>query len=120
MNPTQSGNQNVFQKLVRRMTRFFVSTDFDQTIKRLSQILDHLGYTWKINDCGMVSGNASLSSKCGKFINSPTEFSDNNIDGGSTQAVVGVQNDFSGNEWQHIARFPIVEGMWIRIQKTIH
>lgn len=55
MNPTQGTNQNIFQKLVRRMTRFFVSTDFDQTVKRLSHIFDHLGYTWKINDCGMVS-----------------------------------------------------------------
>ncbi|KAJ6647030.1 Serine/threonine-protein kinase grp, partial [Pseudolycoriella hygida] len=56
MNPvTQSSTQNVFQKLVRRMTRFFISTDFDQTIKRLSHIFDSLGYTWKINDCGMIS-----------------------------------------------------------------
>jgi len=56
MNPmTQSSTQNVFQKLVRRMTRFFISTDFDQTIKRLSHIFDTLGYTWKINDCGMIS-----------------------------------------------------------------
>jgi len=55
LNPTQSSNQNIFQKLVRRMTRFFVSIDFDQTVKRLSQIFLHLSYTWKINDCGMIS-----------------------------------------------------------------
>lgn len=55
LNPTQGGNQNMFQKLVRRMTRFFVSTDFDQTIKRLSHIFDHLSYTWKLNDGGTVN-----------------------------------------------------------------
>lgn len=55
-NPTQGSNQNMFQKLVRRMTRFFVSINFDQTVKRLSSIFDNLAYTWKISDCGMVSG----------------------------------------------------------------
>ncbi|KAG4073652.1 hypothetical protein HA402_000876 [Bradysia odoriphaga] len=55
MNPTQGTNQNIFQQLVRRMTRFFVSTDIDTSIKRLSHIFDHLGFTWKINDCGMMS-----------------------------------------------------------------
>lgn len=55
-NPTQGGpSQNVFQRLVRRMTRFFVSTKCDETIKRLSRTAEQLGYTWKLNDDGVVT-----------------------------------------------------------------
>lgn len=55
MNSTQSASQNVFQRLVRRMTRFFVTTKWDESIKRLSGALDKLGYTWKVNDDGVVT-----------------------------------------------------------------
>lgn len=56
MNQTQSAaSQNVFQRLVRRMTRFFVSTQWDDTIKRLSATCDRLGYTCKISDDGFVT-----------------------------------------------------------------
>lgn len=54
LNPTQSASQNVFQKLVRRMTRFFVSTNFDETIKRLSSTFEMMRYTWKTCDTGVV------------------------------------------------------------------
>lgn len=43
-------NTNPFQRLVKRMTRFFVSTKFDDTIERLTTVLDRFGYTWKLND----------------------------------------------------------------------
>lgn len=55
LNPTQSASQNQFQKLVRRMTRFFVSLGFDDSIKRLSVAIEKLGYTCRISDNGMVT-----------------------------------------------------------------
>lgn len=56
LNSTQgAASQNPFQKLVKRMTRFFVTTKCDQTISRLSAANEKLGYTWKANDEGIVS-----------------------------------------------------------------
>ena len=55
LNSTQGASQNVFQRLVRRMTRFFLSTKCDETLKRLTNSLMKLGYTWKSNDDGVVS-----------------------------------------------------------------
>ncbi|XP_058168285.1 serine/threonine-protein kinase grp [Anopheles ziemanni] len=60
LNPTQSvgtqqQQQNPFQRLVRRMTRFFVSTRCDETLKRLSAALEKLGYCWKSNDEGIIT-----------------------------------------------------------------
>lgn len=56
-NATQGSNvnSNPFQRLVKRMTRFFVSTKCDDTIKRLTTVLDRLGFTWKINDDSSVT-----------------------------------------------------------------
>lgn len=56
-NATQGStvNSNPFQRLVKRMTRFFVSTKCDETIKRLTTVLDRLGYTWKLNDDSTVT-----------------------------------------------------------------
>lgn len=56
-NATQgsSANTNPFQRLVKRMTRFFVSTKCDETIKRLTSVLDKLGFTWKLNDDSTVT-----------------------------------------------------------------
>lgn len=56
-NATQGSNVNTnpFQRLVKRMTRFFVSTKFDDTIQRLTTVLDRLGYTWKLNDDSTVT-----------------------------------------------------------------
>lgn len=55
LNSTQGATQNVFQKLVKRMTRFFVSTKCDDTLKRLSSALDKLGYIWKASDEAVVT-----------------------------------------------------------------
>jgi serine/threonine-protein kinase CHEK1 len=48
-------NSNPFQRLVKRMTRFFVTTKCEETIKRLTTVLDTLGYTWKLNDDSTVT-----------------------------------------------------------------
>ncbi|XP_060661180.1 serine/threonine-protein kinase grp [Drosophila nasuta] len=56
MNQTQSASQNYFQRLVRRMTRFFVTTRWDDTIKRLVSTIERLGgYTCKVSDEGVVT-----------------------------------------------------------------
>lgn len=55
LNPTQNSSQNPFQKLVRRMTRFFVSTKCDETLKRLIGSLEKLGYAWKTNDDAVIT-----------------------------------------------------------------
>lgn len=54
LNSTQGTSQNVFQRLVKRMTRFFVTIKCDETIKRLSAAVEELGYTWKISDLAVV------------------------------------------------------------------
>lgn len=56
-NQTQSmaASQNVFQRLVRRMTRFFVTTKHDDTVQILSIELDKLGYTHKLNDDNVMT-----------------------------------------------------------------
>lgn len=46
--------QNPWQKLVRRMTRFFVKPDKDETKEELEKVFDLLGYRWKFNSPGMV------------------------------------------------------------------
>ena len=57
LNATQGSNvnSNPFQRLVKRMTRFFVSTKCDETIKRLTSVIDKFGWTWKINDDSSVT-----------------------------------------------------------------
>ncbi|XP_046804980.1 serine/threonine-protein kinase grp [Lucilia cuprina] len=54
MNQTQSASQNVFQRLVRRMTRFFVTLRQEDTIKRLVTTIERLGYTCKISEDNLV------------------------------------------------------------------
>uniref|UniRef100_A0A1A9WF05 non-specific serine/threonine protein kinase n=1 Tax=Glossina brevipalpis TaxID=37001 RepID=A0A1A9WF05_9MUSC len=54
MNQTQSASQNVFQRLVRRMTRFFVTTHYAETVKHLTNNLERLGYTCKLSEDNMV------------------------------------------------------------------
>ncbi|XP_013100950.2 serine/threonine-protein kinase grp [Stomoxys calcitrans] len=54
MNQTQSASQNLFQRLVRRMTRFFVTMRQEETIKRLVATIEKLGYTWKICEDNLV------------------------------------------------------------------
>lgn len=60
LNSTQSASQNLFQKLVRRMTRFFVSTNFDDSIRRLTGTIEKLSYTWRLHDGGMVSQSENM------------------------------------------------------------
>ncbi|XP_055590740.1 serine/threonine-protein kinase grp [Uranotaenia lowii] len=58
LNPTQSvgaTQSNPFQRLVRRMTRFFVAAKCDEALKRLSTALEKLGYSWKSNDEGVIT-----------------------------------------------------------------
>lgn len=46
--------QNTFQRLVRRMTRFFVKTELETTIRRLVNCLKNENYTYRINNFGTV------------------------------------------------------------------
>ncbi|XP_067009887.1 serine/threonine-protein kinase grp isoform X4 [Anabrus simplex] len=57
LNPTQSSTsgQNTYQKLVRRMTRFFVTTNCEDSITHLCALLDKHGYAWKINSTRVVT-----------------------------------------------------------------
>lgn len=48
-------NTNPYQRLVKRMTRFFVTTKCEDTIKRLTTVLDRLAFTWKVNDDSSVT-----------------------------------------------------------------
>lgn len=59
-NATQGSSvtSNPFQRLVKRMTRFFVSTKCDETIKRLSTVVERLGYTCKVNDDSSITISA--------------------------------------------------------------
>lgn len=54
---TQSNNssQNSLQKLVRRMTRFFVSCDPDEALDQLSVVLERLGLTCRLYTPGIVT-----------------------------------------------------------------
>ncbi|KAL9925305.1 serine/threonine-protein kinase grp [Glossina fuscipes] len=54
MNQTQSASQNVFQRLVRRMTRFFVTTHYAETVKCLTATIERLGYTCKLSEDNMT------------------------------------------------------------------
>ncbi|XP_076112237.1 serine/threonine-protein kinase Chk1-like [Mytilus galloprovincialis] len=54
---TPGSSQTPMQKLVRRMTRFFVKTDREVTYEELDKVLQQLGYNWKKNSPGMVTVN---------------------------------------------------------------
>lgn len=64
--PVQStqSSQNTFQTLVRRMTRFFVKTNCDQTVKRLVDTIKKLKYNYRINDVGIVRINYLIYLLC--------------------------------------------------------
>ena len=51
------------QKLVRRMTRFFVKTDKTDTLKEVDRVFDLLGYTYKRSSPGVVS-NIRILHEC--------------------------------------------------------
>ncbi|XP_046388652.1 serine/threonine-protein kinase grp isoform X2 [Ischnura elegans] len=50
-----SSSQNTYQKLVRRMTRFFVKTNHEETLKELCGVLEKFGYSWKMNVAGVLT-----------------------------------------------------------------
>ncbi|XP_015432470.1 PREDICTED: serine/threonine-protein kinase grp [Dufourea novaeangliae] len=52
---TQTSQQNTYQRLVRRMTRFFVKTELETTVERLINCLDSENYTYRINDCRTIT-----------------------------------------------------------------
>ncbi|XP_060825265.1 serine/threonine-protein kinase grp [Bombus pascuorum] len=56
---TQTSQQNTFQRLVRRMTRFFVKTDLETTVKRLLNYLKNENYTCRINNFGTITVTAN-------------------------------------------------------------
>lgn len=47
-------NNNLANQWVKRMTRFFVKTDKNQTYTRISDVLDRNGLKWKGNQCGLA------------------------------------------------------------------
>lgn len=49
MNSTQGTNP--FQRLVKRMTRFFVTCKrFEEAVVQLTRVLEKFGYQWKVQD----------------------------------------------------------------------
>ncbi|GJQ80314.1 putative protein tyrosine kinase [Trypoxylus dichotomus] len=46
---------STFQKLVKRLTRFFVSTSHEETVTTLGRVLDHFHYTWNIDASGIIT-----------------------------------------------------------------
>ncbi|KAG0443265.1 hypothetical protein HPB47_015112, partial [Ixodes persulcatus] len=52
---TQSSSQSPLQKLVKRMTRFFVTTDANETVQELKSLFEKLGYIWKTNSPGQIT-----------------------------------------------------------------
>ncbi|XP_015115967.1 serine/threonine-protein kinase grp isoform X4 [Diachasma alloeum] len=48
-------SQNTFQRLVKRMTRFFVKTDCEETVRTLVKTLKEQNYTCRVNDVGIVT-----------------------------------------------------------------
>ncbi|XP_046411151.1 serine/threonine-protein kinase grp [Neodiprion fabricii] len=52
---TQGASQNTFQKLARRMTRFFVKMDGDNFAKKLLSVLENEGYTCRVSEVGVIT-----------------------------------------------------------------
>lgn len=52
---TPGSSQTPMQKLVRRMTRFFVKTDKTETLKELDRVCECMGYTFKRNSPGVTT-----------------------------------------------------------------
>lgn len=54
MNPTQN-TQNPFHRLVKRMTRFSVTISSEDTLKRITDTVSEIGYTWKATDLNLIT-----------------------------------------------------------------
>lgn len=50
-----SQTQNVFQKLVKRMTRFFVKLDLNSSMDHLCKVLEKLNYQWKYSQQRVIT-----------------------------------------------------------------
>ncbi|XP_033758594.1 serine/threonine-protein kinase Chk1-like [Pecten maximus] len=55
---TPGCSQTPLQKMVRRMTRFFVRADKDDSMAELERVLQQLGYNYKRNSRGMATVSA--------------------------------------------------------------
>lgn len=49
-----SASQNMYQRLVRRMTRFFTNTDVKDTVDQLCLAFERFSYSWKKSSPGLV------------------------------------------------------------------
>lgn len=54
LNSTQS-TQNPFHRLVKRMTRFFVTTTTDETMRRITDAINDLGYDFKLTETSLIT-----------------------------------------------------------------
>ncbi|KAL6263823.1 hypothetical protein P5V15_003906 [Pogonomyrmex californicus] len=52
---TQPSQQNSFQRLVRRMTRFFVKIECEEIVKKLKKYCEKENYTYRVNEFGVVT-----------------------------------------------------------------
>jgi len=52
---TPTKNCPPVQRWVKRMTRFFVTTSMENTLKELTQVLDDLAYIWKVQTSPVLS-----------------------------------------------------------------
>ncbi|XP_064617026.1 serine/threonine-protein kinase Chk1-like [Liolophura sinensis] len=52
---TPGSSQTPLQRLVRRLTRFFVKTNKDDTVLHLSKAFDRLNYLWKKNNRSLLT-----------------------------------------------------------------
>nr|XP_012235471.1 PREDICTED: serine/threonine-protein kinase grp [Linepithema humile] len=52
---TQPSQQNSFQRLVRRMTRFFVKIEYQDIVKRLMRYCEKENYVFRVNEFGVVT-----------------------------------------------------------------
>lgn len=55
LNPTQGNTQNPFHSLVKRMTRFFVTSSPEDALQRITDTISDMGYTWKSADPTLVT-----------------------------------------------------------------
>nr|CAD7445151.1 unnamed protein product [Timema bartmani] len=52
---TTQSSQNSFQKLVKRMTRFFVRSSCDEIVKLLCSVLEKNGCSWKLHTANVLT-----------------------------------------------------------------
>lgn len=66
--------QNCFQKLVKRMTRFFVKTNIEQSVVRLKIAVEKFGYTWKSFTNNVVSFSLSIENSNSLILFNPSNY----------------------------------------------